>query len=273
MMILEIFYKRRTALVMWIMLVGALCVANGTAAVTAQAEDDTAAALSMIARLNEWRIEVGVPPLKPNDTLHAMALDQATYLASLTDIPNGNDMHIGRNGEGPRDRALYPQFNWATYGGQPAISEVAAVSSEDWAINFFQNDAIHRDTITSPLVREIGVAAVPHPYGHVYIADLGSRPDVLPALVDPRTNVLYLTQDLWKFGAAGSASMQVSLFDSDGRPLNNGAPQAWAATIPIPDNTGSKLYVLYDDGSSKSITAVDLVQDRVIFPGFIPATG
>jgi hypothetical protein len=168
---------------------------------------------------------------------------------------------------------LYPQFNWPTYGGSPAISEVAAVSSEDWAINFFQTDDLHRDTILSPLVREIGVAAVPHPWGHAYVVDLGSRPDVLPALVDPRTNVLYLTQDLWKFGTGGAPSVKISLFDSDGRPLNNGAAMDWATTIPIPDNVGSKLYVLYDDGSSKSITAVDLVADRVILPGFIPADG
>jgi uncharacterized protein YkwD len=254
----------------WIVIGAALCVGIGTARTTAQAEDDDAAELAMLGRLNEWRLEVGVAPLKPNDTLHAMALDQATYLASLTDIPNGNAMHIGRNGEGPRDRALYPQFNWATYGGNPAISEVAAVSSEDWAINFFQTDAVHRDTITSPLVREVGVAAVPHPWGHVYVVDFGSRPDVLPALVDPRTSLLYLTQDLWKFGAGGAPSMKISLFDAEGRPLNNGAAMDWAATIPIPDNTGGKFYVLYDDGITKSLMSVDLLADRVILPGFVP---
>jgi uncharacterized protein YkwD len=251
----------------------ALCVGMAAAQPTAQPEDDTAAGLAMLARLNEMRLTAGVAPLKPNDILHAMALEQASYLASLPDIQGGNGMHTGRNGEGPRDRALYPQFNWPTYGGSPAISEVAAVSSEDWAVDFFQTDDLHRDTILSPLVREIGVAAVPHPWGHVYVVDLGSRPDVLPALVDPRTNVLYLTQDAWKFGAGGNPSMQIYLFDADGRPLNNGAAQDWAATIPIPDNTGTKLYVLYDDGSSKSIMAVDMVVDRAILPGFVTEGG
>jgi hypothetical protein len=247
-----------------------LCMGIGTERTTAQAEDDIAAGLSILARMNEWRLEVGVAPLKPNETLHAMALQQATYLASLTDIPSGNAMHIGPNGEGPRDRALEPQYIWATYGGQPAISEVAAVSSEDWAINFFRNDDIHRDTITSPLIREVGVAAIPHPWGHVYVVDFGSRPDVLPALIDPRTNIMYLTQDLWKYGPGNAPPMKVSLFDGDGRPLNNGTAVDWAATIPLPDNTGSKLYVLYDDGSSKSIMVVDLVRDRVILPGYVP---
>jgi uncharacterized protein YkwD len=262
--------RQWTITLIWFVIGAALCIGFGAERTSAQAEDDSAAALAMLARLNEWRLEAGVAPLKPNDTLHAMALDQASYLASLTDIPNGNAMHIGRNGEGPRDRALYPQFNWATYGGSPAISEVAAVSDEDWAVNFWKNDAIHRDTITSPLVREIGVAAVPHPWGHVYVVDLGSRPDVLPALVDPRTNVLYLTQDLWKYGPGNAPLTKIFLFDSDGRPLNNGTSQDWAAQIPIPDNTGGKLYVLYDDGSSKSLTEVDLTRDRVILPEFVP---
>ena len=272
-MMIGIIDKRQTALVVWLMIIAALCFSHASGYVTAQGGDDTAAALAMIARLNEWRLEAGVTPFKPNDTLHAMALEQASYLASLTDIPSGNEMHIGRNGEGPRDRALYPQFNWATYGGQPAIAEVAAVGTEDWAINFWKGSDIHRETITNPVVREIGVAAVTHPWGHVYIAVLGSRPDVLPALVDPRTNLLYLTQDLWKFGPGNAPPTHVYLFDSEGRPLNNGAAQDWAATIPIPDNTGGKLYVLYDDGSSKSLMSVDLVRDRVILPGFIPAAG
>ncbi|MBZ0289290.1 MAG: hypothetical protein K8I30_16845, partial [Anaerolineae bacterium] len=102
-------------------------------------EGDPAAEMAMLGRLNEMRLAAGVAPLKPNETLRVMALDQANYLASLPEIQGGNGMHIGRNGEGPRERALYPQFNWATYGGQPAISEVAAASSEDWAIDFFQN--------------------------------------------------------------------------------------------------------------------------------------
>ena len=258
--------------ILTLIVIGAvLCVGIGTARTSAQAEDDLAAGLAMLGRLNEMRLAAGVAPLKPNDTLHAMALDQATYLASLPEIQGGNGMHIGRNGEGPRERALYPQFNWATYGGQPAISEVAAASSEDWAIDFFQTDDIHRDTILSPLVREVGVAAVPHPWGHVYVVDFGSRPNVLPALVDPRTNILYLTQDLWMFGAGGAPATQVYLFDSEGRPLNDGGAQDWAATIPIPDNTGGKLYVLYDDGISKSLMSVDMVADRVILPGFTPA--
>jgi uncharacterized protein YkwD len=267
------FYKRPTVLV-WLVIGFALCLVTTAGRTVAQVEigqDDPAAALAVIAYFNEWRLSVGSPPLKPNDTLHAMALDQASYLASLPEIQGGNEMHIGRNGEGPRERAVYPQFNWTTYGGQPAIAEVGAAASEEWAFNFWKESDIHRETITNPLMREVGVAAVNHPWGHVYIAVFGSRPDVLPALVDPRTNLLYLTQDGWKFGVGNQPSANIFLFDADGRPLNNGAAQPWASSIPIPENVIGKLYVLYDDGISKSLMAVDLVQDRVILPGFVPA--
>jgi hypothetical protein len=90
-------YRRWHMTAIWLVIGLVLWVAIGASRTTAQAEDDIAAGLSMIARMNEWRLEVGVAPLKPNETLHAMALQQATYLASLTDIPSGNAMHIGPN--------------------------------------------------------------------------------------------------------------------------------------------------------------------------------
>lgn len=232
-------------------------------------QDDPMAATHILGLLNARRLEVGAPPLKPNDTLKAMAIMQASYLASLPEITGGNSMHIGANGDNVRDRALFPEFNWATYGGQAAVAEVGAASSEEWAMDFWHESDIHRETITNPMMREVGVAAVVHPWGHVYIVVLGSRPDVLPVLVDPRTNMLYLTQDLWKYGAGNAPATQVFLFDADGRPLNGGAGQAWAAAIPMPSGAVGKLYVLYDDGISKSLTAVDLVADQIILPGYV----
>jgi uncharacterized protein YkwD len=235
---------------------------------SAQAADDPAAALEIIAQLNQWRLEVSVPPLKPNTTLHDLALDQATYLSTLSELPNGNDLHIGRNGEGVRERALYPQFNWPPYGStqQVAMSEVAAVGTVESAVTFWHGSELHRETITSPLVREIGVAAVTHIWGHIYIVVLGSRPDVLPALLDPRSSSVYLTQDAW---LGNQSSLQVQLFDSSGRPL--GGLAAWTPTMVLPANVLEKVYVLYTNGSHMSMAEVDLIGDQVILPGYIPA--
>jgi uncharacterized protein YkwD len=234
------------------------------------AEDDSAAALEIVGQFNQWRMELGIAPLKPNPILRDLALDQALYLSTLSDIPSGTEMHLGRLGERPRERAVYPQFNWPTYGGQAAVVEVGAVGTAESAMTFWRGSDIHRETITNPIVREVGVAAVTHPWGHIYIAVLGSQPDVLPALVDPRTNLLYLTQDLWKFGPGNAPLAQLTLFDGEGRPLNNGAAIPWMATFPVPENTGGSVYVLYDDGISKSLMEVDLTADQVVLP-FIPS--
>ncbi len=40
--------------------------------------DDTTAGLDTLAQINKWRVGLGLPPLKPNDTLHRMAVDQAS---------------------------------------------------------------------------------------------------------------------------------------------------------------------------------------------------
>jgi len=252
----------------------ALCLLTGLTlretTVSAQLASDTPMALEIIALLNEWRIEANLAPLKPNDTLHALALDQASYLSTLADIPSGNAMHLGPGGEGVRERALFPQYNWPTYGGLPAMAEVAYVGRPETALEFWRNSAIHRDTITNVGVREIGVAAVPHVWGHIFIVVLASRPDVLPALVDPRSNSLYLTQDTWKFGVGNVPPMQVMLFDSAGRPLNNGAWIPWAQTIPLPADITGKVFVLYDDGSRLTLAEVDLIRDLVLLPGYIP---
>jgi uncharacterized protein YkwD len=234
--------------------------------------DDTVAGLDILAQLNEWRVGLGLSPLKPNETLHTMAVDQAGYLSILTDIPSGNNMHIGRNGETLRERAT--RYHWPTYGegGLAAIAEVGWVGKEDSGITFWKGSDIHRETITNPGFREVGVAAVPHPWGHVYIIVLGSRPDVLPALADPHGGSLFLTQDTFKFGIGNVPPMHVRLFDTDGRPLNNGQPLDWAASIPIPAEAGGKIFVLYDDGSAQSLAEVDLAQDQAVLPGFVPLT-
>jgi hypothetical protein len=112
----------------------------------------------------------------------------------------------------------------------------------------------------------VGVAAVPHAWGHVYIVVLGSRMDVLPALADRSGSSLYLTQDIFKYGVGNVPPMQVRLFDGDGRPLNNSQPLDWAPVILVPPGAGSKVFVLYDDGSSQSLAEVDLARDQAVLP-------
>ncbi|MBN2472591.1 MAG: hypothetical protein JXN59_17835, partial [Anaerolineae bacterium] len=44
-------------------------------------------ASGMLAALNEWRLEEGLAPLKPNPTLEALAYLQLQYILALPNIP------------------------------------------------------------------------------------------------------------------------------------------------------------------------------------------
>lgn len=234
--------------------------------------DDSAAAYAVIGEINQWRLDNNIAPLKPNETLHQLALYQATYLSTLTEIVGGDTMHIDGLGRGPRERAGVEPFNWPGYGGPAnvAISEIAYVGQTESAFEFWRGSQIHTETALQPVVREIGVAAVVHPWGHIYIVVFGSRPDVLPALVDPAGKTVYLTTDAYQYGAGAVPSMQINLFDGAGRPLNAGTPLPWTPIIALPENVGNSLYILYGDGVHQSMSEVDLTRDWVVLPGQIP---
>jgi uncharacterized protein YkwD len=248
---------------------------NSGGVVTAEATRDEQAAYEAVAQLNEWRLSLGLAPLKWNDTLADLAFYQADYVRTLHPIPDEEAIHVGRNGEGVRQRALYDPFDWPTYGrpDQIVIGEIAAVNDLEGAVAFWKSSKPHRETVINPAYREVGAVAIPHPYGYIYFVDLGGRPNVLPVLADPRNDILYLTDDPYKFHTGNpplSHPTQVRLFDEAGRPLLDGKWIDWAPTIPIPENAGSKLYVLYTDGTQEAMSEVDLERDRVILPGYIP---
>lgn len=228
--------------------------------------------LDVIGALNEWRIDQGLWPLKVNDTLNQLAMKQAEYLMSLDEMPEGGDIHKGSHNEGPRDRAIEAPFNWPSYGRSDRISveEIAYVGrNETAAVNYWKGSTVHRNTAMNPAYREIGAAALPHPYGYLYIVVLGGRPDVLPTLADTSRGLLYLTDERY-WGAQNSAWIsgvtEVRLFDADGKPLTSDW-QPWQATLPIPDQAGSRLYVMYSNGTIDVLSAVDLNLDYVLLPG------
>jgi len=146
----------------------------------AVAPDDNAAR-QITAQLNAWRLREGLSPLKPNATLRTMAIDQATYLVSLEELPggeNGGDIHLDQHGQTPPERAIQAPYNWPSYGrrDRTAISENAAVGTIDFALYFWSKSDIHRKTALNPAYREVGVAAVPYNGGYLFIVDYGRAP-------------------------------------------------------------------------------------------------
>lgn len=220
------------------------------------------------AQINEWRIGLGLTPLSLNDTLNRMALDQAAYLASLRYVPD--NVHAGRNGEGPRVRALYDTYNWPTYGTaqQLVLGEIAWIGDQDDAIEFWHESVIHRQTATNNWYREIGVAAVPkrNGRGNVIVVVMGAQPGVLPAIADPEREVLYLTNESYPRGSNHFHAEQFRLFDNQGRPLSDGW-QDWQAQIPLP--TGSRsLYVLYANDEQQALAEVSLNPADIPLPDY-----
>jgi uncharacterized protein YkwD len=235
---------------------------------------DRQAALEALARLNEWRLEEGLLPFKMNDTLEDLAFYQADYVRTLRPIPSGSAIHVGRSNEGIRVRALYEQFSWEYYGTRDrvAIAEIAAVNNIDKAMAFWKSSPPHRSTVTNAGYREIGIVALPHAFGHIYIAVLGSRPDVLPALVHPETRELHLGRDLSNYATWPvwlTAPTQYRLFNKDGSPMSSNWLN-YESVVALPKEAEERIYVMYSDGEHESMSEVDLERDIIVLPGYYP---
>lgn len=223
-------------------------------AIPTNAQQDSAASQEIVAMINGWRIGQELWPLRYNPVLEKMAIDQATYILSLPGIPPGSAIHNGATGEGPAARALLPKYSWPSYGDPlfTAVGEIAYVGANAQnAYTYWDSSAVHHNTALNPAYREIGVAALPHRFGHIYIVVFGSRPDVLPAIADMQNKTLYLSNERYS-GARPPwirNAVQVRLFDSEGKSIEPDW-HPWQRTIPLPANMGSKLFVAYSDGAS-----------------------
>lgn len=227
--------------------------------------------MRLLARLNEWRLSVGLWPYKPNETLDRMAHDQATYLLSLPELPFGGDIHLDAQGQNPRQRAL--RYGWPFYNTeeQVAVTEIANVGhDEDDAITFWQNSPIHRDSVVSPSYREIGIAALPYEGGgYLYIAVLGARPNVLPALVEPQAGRIYFSSERYRWSAGGDRIhevTQVQFVPSADATPDPAAWQAWQASLPLPSEVGAAFAVIYSDGATQVTAPVNMNTDVAWLP-------
>lgn len=238
------------------------------------APPDPAHSYQLIAALNAWRLEQGLWPLQPNDTLTALAQAQAEYLVALPDLPD--DMHAGRGGDTPPERAIQPPYNWPHYGRseQVAIGEIAYVGrSVDAALRWWKGSSLHSRIVTNTAYREVGVGMVPHTFGTLYIVVLGARPNVLPVQADFGKGVLYLSNEEYRY-AAGKAwlyeATQVRLFDAEGKPLSAGW-QAWQAQLTLPQGVGDHVYLLFSDGKQQVLSDVTVRSDYVVLPDTLNA--
>lgn len=244
----------------------------GIRVINVSAQQDDTSAGDVINQINAWRISQGLWPLRQNATLQAMAVAQAEYILSLPEIPDGGAIHYGRNGEGPKERAQSSPYNWPVYGrpDRVAVDEIGYVGRDaQTAVGYWQGSTVHRTTALNPVYREIGVASLPHRFGHLFIAVLGGRPNVLPATVEQ--DKIYLSNERFYASNGGEwifQASQIRLFDADGKPLSDDWIP-WEPVISVPPNAGGTLYIEYSDQQVQVITEVSIsspLPDTVVIP-------
>lgn len=251
-----------------------LCITALISVAPALAQDDADLARridlinEMGRELNAWRLSEGLTPLVYNPTLEAMANAQASYVLSLPRIPAGGAIHTGAAGEDVRQRSQQPRFGWPYYGNPTRVSvtEIAAVGNVRFAINFWRGSQIHRDSVTNPRYREIGIAALPAGRDTLFIVVLGARPDVLPALVDETAGRLYLGSETIPFaGDWFGQTVRFRLFNADGSPQSGW--RVYGRSVPLPDIDGDQFFVLYEDGNNNQALAMVDMKATPVFTG------
>ncbi|GAB4447733.1 MAG: hypothetical protein Kow00120_17810 [Anaerolineae bacterium] len=222
-------------------------------------------ATQVVTLLNAWRVRENLWPLRLNDTLTKMAEEQARYLQALPVWPD--DPH--RDGQGRDAKRRARAFGWPYYDneGQVAADEIAYVGvSPNKALDYWKNSATHRGTVINPAFREVGVATASHPLGRVYIVVVGSRPNVLPALVEPEAGLLYLSTERYDW-AGGDRIQEATRFQvlaaADGPPASAWTP--WQLSVAAPQGT-APFFVLYSDGSHEVVTEVRPTVDVAWLP-------
>lgn len=229
--------------------------------------------LTMIAELNQWRIDVGLWPLRPNAVLNRMARDQATYLLSLPTFPD--DTHKDGKGRYPRERAVSSEYGWPSYGVSARVSvgeNVYVGANVRAAINWWRGSSLHNQTVVNRGYREVGVAALPHRFGSLYVVVFGGRPNIFPSMVEPLSNTLLLSQEGYQYAPGGDWIGEVKQYQflpTVLTQINDGAWQGWTSQTTIPQN--GSFVVAYADGNKRVLIEINPVTDVVWLPSNLPS--
>ena len=108
----------------------------------------------LIAAVNSLRMANGLPPYNPHPILMQIAQAHADYMAAT-----GSVTHYGPSGERPFQRALnagYPVAGDLSLGGYFSENILAGQFTPERAVQIWQGDAPHLNTMLSPNLQDIG---------------------------------------------------------------------------------------------------------------------
>jgi len=130
----------------------------------------------LIAAVNSLRINNGLPPYNTNPILMQIAQAHADYMAAI-----GSVTHYGPNGERPFQRALnagYPVAGDLSLGGFFSENILAGQFTAERAVEIWQGDAPHLNTMLSPNLQDIGAGVTKVGDFIYYVIDAGLASNV-----------------------------------------------------------------------------------------------
>ena len=116
-------------------------------------------ATDVLASVNSFRAQYGVPPLGLNPMINGAALDHSTDMAQRQVMT-----HSGWNGSNAGQRLTENGYGWSAWGENVAAGQTTANA----VMQAWMGSSGHRANILSPLFNEMGVAAVQGTNGVVY---------------------------------------------------------------------------------------------------------
>jgi uncharacterized protein YkwD len=220
----------------------------------------SAEGLEALAFVNEWRVSLDLWPLALNEDLSALARGQAEYLASLDEWPD--DLHTDALGGVSDDRAR--RAGWPGYdesGQAVAITEITSSGASPVdAVNWWRGSQIHTWVIEQAYYREAGVGTARTQFSTIFVIVVGSRPNVLPIMLDSVESKVYLTDERYSGGYNGiiGEASAVQFLPSLSTPPDPDGWLPWALTYPI-DSRFPPVAVAFTDGSQMLVMSIDRV--------------
>jgi len=242
-------------------------------------------ATAWLSRINELRLDEGLPPYHRSNQLTSAAQRHADDMAQ-----NQLSSSTGSDGSSTADRIAATGYTaWTRTAGGTVTRERFSIGSAsiDDALDFFLETADRREVILGTDYREIGIGAATGTDGRsYYVLTVAARPNVLPVFIndgaatatDPQVAVRLTNETVRPEGQGTNAIGEVIEVRISNDPhFNDQGWRPWEELIPwtLPDSLGEhSVYVQLRDAAGRTVESTDsitLVSDKQLVETPTPA--